>query len=238
MSHISYKFFTKHSGVSGGVYDSLNCSYNVGDAPELVNQNIDIVKSLMGADYIFTLHQIHGTEAHVVDKIIDGNECNQQISADALITRIPKVCIGILTADCAPVLLHERNSNTIAAIHCGWRSTRQDIIKNVISTINVQDTDYFATIGPCAHIDSYEVQQDFVDSIEREYEKCFRYDAGKVFFDLPKYVEMKLIKSGVTDIHNVNVNTVSNTDDYFSFRHANKYTNGICGRQISCIMIR
>ena len=238
MSHISYKFFTNHGGVSCGLYDSLNCSYSVGDDIESVRKNIGIVKSEMEADYVFSLRQVHGSEVHVVDRIIDDDECNQQISADALITKTQRICIGVLTADCAPVLLHERKSNTIAAIHCGWKSARQDIIKNVISTINVQDADYFAAIGPCAHIDSYEVQQDFIESIEREYETCFRYDAGKICFDLPKYVEMKLIQSGVTDIHNANIDTVSNTNDYFSFRRANKYTNGICGRQISCIMIR
>ena len=236
--NVVHGFFAKHGGKSDGLYSSLNCSYVVGDSEENVRENLEIVRNFMGAEVLCTLKQVHGDVVHEVKKDENlANMARQIVEGDAMITREPGICLGILTADCAPVLLHEKNSNTIAAIHCGWKSAKKDIIDRVVDKINAECPNFYAAIGPCAHVESYVVQEDFVKEFAGE-ERFFVYENGQIKFDIVEYVKAKLVKNGINNIQIINQNTVEKTNDFFSYRQAGKLSNGICGRQISCISMK
>lgn len=232
--NVPHGFFTKNGGVSKNEFESLNCSYYNGDSESLVTQNLEIVRNEMNAKVLFTLKQVHGNDAIIVDRS-NISQYKQALEADALITQEPSVCLGILTADCAPVLIS--GSGIIAAIHCGWKSTKLDIISKVVDKISQlsPQANLSAAIGPCAHVKSYIVQNDFIEQFD---DKSFfvTYSDG-VHFDLVKYVQSKLQQSGIKQISVINEDTVANTTNFFSYRRAQKHTNGVCGRQISVIML-
>ena len=234
LKNVSHGFFTKDGGVSKNEFESLNCSYYNGDVEDLVTQNLEIVRNKMNAKVLFTLKQVHGNDVIIVDKS-NISQYKQTLEADALITQDMNICLGILTADCAPVLIY--GTGIIAAVHCGWKSAKLDIIANVVSKISKLSphVTLSAAIGPCAHVESYTVQNDF---IERFNDKRFfdTYSDG-VHFDLVRYVQAKLQQSGIQQIAIIDEDTVANTTNFFSYRRAQKHTNGICGRQISVIML-
>lgn len=235
-TNVSHGFFTKLAGHSNGVFSSLNCSRTVGDDELSVTKNLKQVQDTMQSDCLFTLKQVHGNEVvHVTKSNV--HMYNQIIEADALITDLPHVCLGVLTADCAPVLLYDKCTNFVAAIHCGWKSARKDIIQKVIDKITEYGTthDIYAAIGPCVHVKSYVVQEDFKNEIEKNCD-CFEQENSVLYFNLPKYVYTKLQKAGINNISIVDIDTVSSPNMFFSYRNAMKNTDGICGRQISCIM--
>lgn len=231
-----YEFFTKQGGMSQNEFSSLNCSYSSGDNMNLVSQNLEIVRKKMQADVLFTLKQVHGNGFIVVDESHISQNA-QTIEADALITKLPNVCLGILTADCAPLLI--LGQNIVAAVHCGWRSAKADIIANVVDKVNEisENATLKAIIGPCAHVESYTVQKDFISNFEDKSRFFANYIDG-IHFDLVGYIADKLYKSGISNVNIINDDTVTNTSRFFSYRWAQKYTNGKCGRQISCVMLQ
>ncbi len=233
---IPHGFFTKLGGYSDAPFYSLNCSKNTGDCTASVAKNLAKVKNTMHADCLFILKQVHGND---IFRVTNSNVhmYDQNIEADALITNLPNVCLGVLTADCAPVLLYDKKTNFVAAIHCGWKSARKDIIKKVVDELRTygDEHEFVAAIGPCVHVKSYVVQKEFKNDIEQNCE-CFEHENNVLYFNLPKYVYNKLQQAGVDDISIIDIDTVKSTHMFFSYRHAIKKTNGICGRQISCIM--
>ena len=237
---IKHAFFTKIGGYSTGVYESLNCSLNVGDCEQFVLKNIDSIKANFEAREIISLKQIHGNNVVVVDEHFDFNLCNQQIEGDAIVTNTKNVCIAILTADCAPVLIYDTNNEIIGAIHCGWKSARYGAIENTIraiSKIATKEMQLIAAIGPCIHKESYIVQQDFISNFADNDLMFFEENLGEYRFDLPMYVKHKLTKLGVISVEVLDIDTHIDPN-FFSFRKANMETNGICGRQFSRIMLK
>lgn len=240
---IEHGFFTRHNGCSSGLYRSMNCSYNVGDLSENVSNNLEIIRRYMNADAVFTVNQVHGKKVVLVDKDFDVNKYNHSVDADAIVTTVPRICLGIVTADCAPVLLHDVLTNTVAALHCGWKSARFGVIENSISLMqNIANSsaNIRAAIGPCVHVKNYMVQEDFISQFTDEpwAKECFVRYNDEIHFDLILYVKLKLSRLGIKSIDIVDQDTVSNQDDFFSFRIAKSQTSGVCGRQISCIMIK
>jgi YfiH family protein len=232
----NHGFFGRRCGGSEGFYSSLNCSKFVGDDESLVLQNLDIIKKELNAEKLVTLRQMHGNCCIVVDW-----QTESDIKTDAMVTRAPGIAIGILTADCAPILLLDKKHRTIGAIHAGWRGAASGVIESTIQKMAELGSDpqnIVAAIGPCIAKESYEVDNDFKRNFKGKGD-CFFMINSKLHFDLPKYCQNRLRESGLNEnnIDVINVDTYADQKNYFSYRFANKNSGGICGRNISAICL-
>ena len=143
---INHGFFNNRGGISDGIYRSLNCGLGSRDKKNKVRKNLEIVKDKIGkkSKNIYLTHQVHSNKLVFIDKKFKFDI--KKIKADAIITDQKKVPIGILTADCVPILLYDNKRNMIAAIHAGWKGAFKGIIKNVISKICISSDRYFAVL--------------------------------------------------------------------------------------------
>lgn len=234
---VEHGFFGRNGGVSSGVYSSLNCSRFVGDDVNLVEKNLENVRCQLNAEKLVTLNQVHGNTCIFADKNTDSGE-----QADAIVTNISGIAIGILTADCAPVLLADEESHIIGAAHAGWRGAMRGVIQSTIQEmikLGAKTDKIKAAVGACICKNSYEIGDDF----KREFKgngSCFTLVNSKLHFDLPKYCREILLGAGVLpkNIDVLEIDTYADPANYFSFRFANQHTNGVCGRNISVICLK
>lgn len=237
---VLHNFFSKNSGHSKGLYTSLNCSTYVGDNIEDVKKNLDDIKNFIGAVHLCSLKQVHGTKVLIIDDNFDFSNSQQILEADAIVTQKRKIGLGILTADCAPVLLHDEQNDTIGVIHCGWKSARFGAIENTILAMKrlvKNKTRIVAAIGPCIHPESYIVQKNFIENFSFRDAKFFIKENDVYRFNLPAYVGNKLLENGVSQVDILNIDTYK-SNNFFSYRKANLLSNGVCGRQLSVIMLK
>ena len=152
---ISHGFFNKNGGKSKGIYKSLNCGPGSKDKKINIKANLEIVKNKIGkkTKNIFLVHQTHSNKYVFINK--NSKFTKKRLKVDAIITDQKKLPIGVLTADCAPVLLYENKKNIIAAIHAGWKGALKGIIKKVINFMlkkGCKKRNITAAIGPCIRI--------------------------------------------------------------------------------------
>ena len=236
---MSHGFFGKIGGKSTGLYASLNCSDYVGDSRENVQSNLDIAKNFLTSEpnaKLITLKQIHSNICIEVT-----NDSTSGIEADAMVTKERNIAIGILTADCAPVLFFDPQKSIIGAAHAGWRGAVGGVIESTIKKMRECGSnlnDIFAAIGPCIGKNSYEIDDDFKRNFSGSGE-CFCLVNHRIHFDLPKFCRKRLIESGIKEanIETIDIDTYANCGNYFSYRYATKHSSGICGRQLSAICL-
>lgn len=185
---------------------------------------------------LVTAKQVHSDIAIIVNGKGD-------YQADALITDKPGVAIAVYTADCTPILLEDHKNGIVAAVHAGWRGARFGVIGSAIRAMqNMGATDISAVIGPCIHQNSYEVGPDFVSVFASETANNGKYFVrsvkdGHFMFDLPTYVEDKLKKNGVENYVNLNEDTLSQPEKFFSYRRGTISGVKETGRQFSVICL-
>jgi polyphenol oxidase len=238
-----YKFFTREGGVSEGIYASLNCGPGSKDNPEHVAENRRRAAQAFGAstEQLYTLHQIHSADVIVIDK---DSDASQRPQADAMVTDRVGVVLGILTADCTPVLFHDPVARIIGAAHAGWKGAHGGIIQRTIEAmqdLGAKPERMRAMIGPTIQQRSYEVGPEFhARFTAEEQHRCFiaSVKAGHFMFDLPGYVTRKLIAAGVTNIENQRLDTCSDPAHYFSYRRTTLHAEPDYGRQLSAIMLQ
>ncbi len=241
---IRHGFFTREGGVSTGIYSGLNCGLGSSDDPALVQKNRSRVAQDLGVSQhnLVTPYQTHSPDVAVVDASFDTSNRPQ---ADAMVTQMPGRAIGIVTADCVPVLLHDPTSGTIGALHAGWKGTLSGIVQNTVATmVQMAGTQAFicAAIGPCIAQQSYEVGPEvlsafladdtgwanyFVPSDRRDHHR----------FDLGGVVENLLDKAGVARIDRIDHDTYVLEALYYSYRRATHRTESDYGRQLSAIVL-
>ncbi len=225
------RFFTRNGGVSNGVFQSSNCKYETSDDKDKVRKNREILLSSISLDAnksLFTLNQNHTNEVIIIDDPNDTPNKYLDIKADGLITTIPNIAIGILTADCIPVLLMDEEKKVIGAIHCGWQGIHKNIIKTTIDklkSLNCDIKNIKVALGPCLKKQSYEVDIDFMENIVREketYKNVFKKlsKKNKYLFDCTKYCVMKLKEEGINYIDILNFDTYKQDDLFFSYRRS------------------
>lgn len=196
---------------------------------------------ILGQDVAF-VNQVHGKEVVVIDQNYTLQNKKPLPKADALVTNLAHVSIGVITADCSPILLCDEEAGVIAAAHAGWRGAKLGIIEATIAAMqklgakNIQ-----AEIGPMIQQESYEVSQEFLDDFiveERGNQVFFKQGVAfdKYLFDLPAYVEHKLGAVGISHIKNAGIDTYQNEQDFFSFRRATHQNQSDCGRNVSVIV--
>ena len=205
--------------------------------------NLKIVKKKFGSDSkkIFLNHQIHSNKIVFIGKKF--KQTKKKFKADAVITNQSKLPIGILTADCAPILLYECKRNIIAAIHAGWRGALNGIINNVINFMikkGGKRKNIIAAIGPCISKDSYNIGKDLKEKFVRQSKKnkiFFKKKNNIIYFNLPGYVKYQLNFNKIVNIETINIDTFDEKNNFFSARQSLRLKHDDYGRNISIIMI-
>ncbi len=192
---------------------------------------------------VLFLNQIHGSEVMVIDtpEKIYGKQNLPR--ADALVSNLKNIVIGVITADCAPVLFYDEEKNIIAAAHAGWRGAKFGVIASTVAEMKkLQAKNIKAIIGPMIQQRSYQVSEEFFDDFLSEdvTNKVFfrnSISADKYQFDLSAYVEKKVRLAGVEKIENLKIDTYENEKNFFSFRRSTHLGENDCGRNVSIIAI-
>ena len=240
---ISHGFFNKEGGKSKGIYQSLNCGLGSNDKKKHIKQNLEIVKNKISkkSKKIFLLHQMHSNKFIFVNKYFRVNK--KRLKADAVITDQKKLPIGILTADCAPILIYDNISKIVAAIHAGWKGAYKDIISKVIKFMlkkGCKPKNMHAVIGPCITKKNYNVREDFLRKFLKKTKKniiFFKTRKKTIYFDLPKYIKSQLKSNKISNIEHINIDTFEAKNKFFSARRSLRLNHADYGRNISIIMI-
>lgn len=238
----SHGFMTRNGGVSTGFFSSLNAAIEKQDNPDHVLENRRRIAFSLGAkpENLITLRQIHSNRVSIVDAPF--NQENKP-SGDALVTRTPGLLIGVITADCVPILLADPQNKVVGAIHAGWKGAIGGIIEETIKTmetIMASREKILAAIGPCIWQESYEVDQNFLDAfIEKDpaHGDLFLPQGDRYLFDLPGFVTKTLLASGIKSICPSPANTYTNEDQFFSFRRKTHRNEPLFGCGFSGIML-
>ncbi len=235
-------FFGRSGGVSVGAVASLNCGLGSGDDPQAVETNrrraADAV--LTGAP-VASVHQIHSPLAEVVRSSVPHPD---RPRADALVTDVPGLLLGIVTADCAPVLLADVEAGVIGAAHAGWRGALAGVTDQAIAAMISLGADIdriVAAVGPCIARASYEVDQDFAAQILANDPADERFlstgSLEKPHFDLEAFVVARLAAAGVRRIEATGLDTYALDQRFYSYRRATHRGEADYGRQLSLIGI-
>ena len=239
---VKHCFFNRQGGKSKGIYESLNCGRGSFDKKKYINKNLIIACKKISKSYkkLILLNQIHSNKFFFIKnfKLI-----KTKLIGDAIITNQRKIIIGVLTADCAPVLIYDKKLKIISAIHAGWKGAYKGIIQNVVEQLRKRGSktkNLIAAIGPCISQKSYEVQNDFESKFLRQSKKnkiFFNKIKNKTYFSLNKYVKYQLESLGIKKIDIIDQDTYKQKNNFFSARRSIHKKQDDYGRNISLIMI-
>ncbi|HYM04577.1 MAG TPA: peptidoglycan editing factor PgeF [Stellaceae bacterium] len=241
---IRHAFFTREGGVSGGIFASLNCGFGSSDDTARVAENRERAAASLGlpGDRLVTCFQVHSGEAVVVERPWRRDEHPR---ADAMVTRIPGVALGILTADCAPVLFADAQARVIGAAHAGWRGALNGILDETVRKMQelgaVRDR-IKAVIGPCIAQPSYEVGPEFPSPFLAEAaENALLFTPaarpGHFLFDLAGYAARRLNRLGIDQVDRTGGDTAAEAERFFSYRRACLRGEKDYGRELSAICL-
>ena len=244
LAGVQHRFFTRAGGVSAGLFSSLNCGYGSADDPENVRENRRRAAATfgLGEPDLLTVHQIHSTEVLTV-----GDErwtSPGSPKADALVTNRPGVALGVMAADCAPVLLADAGAGVIGAAHAGWRGALAGVVQTTIAAmerLGARREDMRIVVGPCIGPASYEVGPEFPapflaqDAANAAYFRTASR-AGHFLFDLPGYLCGRLGREGVSATATGH-DTLPGDAPFFSYRRNTLAGVRDYGRGLSAIML-
>lgn len=236
---LAHGFFTRAGGVSEGAFASRNCGFAAGDAPERVRENRARSLAELGlpADRLITLRQVHSPNVVTVrGPWPDG----VAPAADGLVTDRPELALGILTADCAPILFADTQAGIIGAAHAGWRGALDGVIEATVAAmvaLGARASRIRAAVGPCIAQASYEVGPEFRERFRAvDAKSLFRPGAGDRFqFDLPGFARRRLEAAGVGHIDVLGRDTCAEADIFFSYRRSVLTKAGGYGSNLSAI---
>ncbi len=238
---VLHGFFTRAGGVSTGLYDSLNCGMGSSDDQGLVRENRSRVAAALGVASLSSVHQIHSAEVAVVtEPWLPG----QGPRADAMVTDQPDLALGILTADCAPVLFADGAAGVVGAAHAGWKGALGGVLQatiEVMEQLGGHRARIVAVVGPCISSANYEVGAEFEARFVAEREEFSRYftpamAAEKYMFDLPGFCLDRLIEAGVAAT-STGLCTYADEKRFFSYRRTTHRSEPDYGRQLSVIAL-
>jgi polyphenol oxidase len=241
-SPAKHGFFTRLHGLSKKQFKSLNCSSSNEDDKKNVNGNrLIAIKNLnLNKKKLILIKQTHSS------KVIRINEANldQEIEADGVITSLNNVVLGILTADCAPIIIYDDKNKFVCNLHSGWKGSLNNISEKAIKLFdkyNIKRKNLIAIVGPCLGAKNYEVDKNFQQKFIKKnlkYAKFFRKkNAIKSYFNLRALINYQLSELGLKKIHNINRDTYSNDNLFFSHRRATHKGQKTTGRLINLISL-
>lgn len=238
---IRHAFFTRQGGVSGGVFDSLNAGLGSTDDSDHVTENRRRMAHYMGVGQydLLTCYQTHSA---YVENLRQRWECERP-EADAMVTSAPGIALGILTADCAPVLFADAEARVIGAAHAGWKGAFTGVLENTVAEmekLGASRDRIKAVIGPCIGPESYEVSDAFVTRFtDSDIGLGFFFTPnrpGHALFDLPAYVLYRLGNAGV-EAEWCGHDTLPDEARFFSYRRKTLRNEPDYGRQVSAIAL-
>ena len=239
-NNIRHSFFSKKNGVSKGIYKSLNCGLGSNDKKKNIIRNLNLVSKSMNIEFkdLVLMNQTHSNKVTLVDK----KNKNKRLNSDALVTKLKGIGLGVLTADCVPIILYDEKNNIIGCVHAGWKGAASGVIENTIKKFKKisSNNKIFASVGPCIGKKSYEVDLNFYRNFISKSKKNSIYFSKKnklkKLFNLRKYVNDKLIKLNVKVDH-VYHDTFRDKNRFFSYRRSQKLGENDYGRCISIISL-
>lgn len=241
---IRHGFFTRQGGVSGGIYASLNCGYGSGDRPEHVAENRAIAASRLGVapEHLVSCHQVHGTHVMTVEQPWQRGDNPR---ADGMVTRVPGIALGVLAADCAPILFAEPSARIVGAAHGGWRGALAGVAEATVAamqTLGAERGRIRAAIGPCIAQPSYEVGPEFAANFAATDPGCETFfrpaeRAGHFLFDLPGYLAHRLGRLGLAAVEHTGHDTAAEEALFFSYRRARRSGESDYGRGLAAIAL-
>ena len=237
---IKHCFFSRKGGVSEGLYKSLNCGLGSRDKRKNILKNLSYVAKKLKSNKknLILMKQTHSNK---VIKIKNNNS-NKKIISDAIITNKKGIILGVLTADCVPILLFDYSSKYIACIHAGWRGAFSGIIENTITKIKklTSQNNFYASVGPCIGRNNYEVDLKFYYKFVKRAKNNKRYfskkNSKKKFFDLRNFINDKLVRLNVKTDHVIH-DTFEESNNFFSYRRSSNLGHNDYGRCLSVIKL-
>ena len=244
LQSVKHGFFGRSGGVSTGIYSSLNLSENTTDSKANIYANRGLVLDALdiSSHKVFFPNQLHTNNVVFIDKKADYDKLSHE-PVDAVITNLKGIGIGILTADCSPILAHESESGFILAIHAGWKSALAGVCENALNCLKDLGVDIkkiSVAIGPTISKKFYEVKLDFIEGFIKTdpcFEKFFIKEGGNYFFDLTLFIESRFNLFGVYDVNNLGLCTYENPELFFSNRRAYHKSERDFGRMASIICL-
>jgi YfiH family protein len=241
---IRHAFFSRAGGVSTGVYEGLNGGTGSSDKPEHIAENRARMAAAVGVkpEHFLTAYQIHSPDVVVAETPWPQDA---RPKADAIVTKVPGLAIGISTADCGPVLFADPHARVLGAAHAGWRGAFGGVIESTLAAMERLGADrarVVAAAGPMISQPNYEVGQELVDRFLAADPANARFFVpaarpGHALFDLPGYVVSRLEAAGVGQIENLAVCTYGNPSQFYSYRRSTHRAEPDYGRHINAIAL-
>jgi YfiH family protein len=235
---VRHGFFTREGGVSTGLYASLNCGLGSEDAREAVMANRGLAMAALGfrPENLVLPHQVHSAKAERVEAVWAPGAAPK---ADALVTDLPGVCLGILSADCVPILFADSEVGIVGVAHAGWKGARAGILEAAIEAmvgLGAAPRRIVAGIGPAIRQQSYEVGAEFLEHFA-DARDLFRpsSSAGRLLFDLPGYVGRRLRRAEIGTVEDLALDTFGDEARMFSYRRGTQRGIMQYGRMMSAI---
>ena len=241
---VSHGFFGRQGGVSKGIFASLNCGPGSGDErADVIENRKRVSDALSSGAPLLTLYQIHSGNAVTVTAPWNIGEGPQ---ADAMATNMPNIALGILAADCAPVLFADAEAKVIGAAHAGWKGAISGVTDSTIAameTLGARRNRITAAIGPCISQTNYEVGPEFRERFLEADSSFARFfvpsdKADHFRFDLEGFVAQRLDAAGIASVERLSTCTYAAEGDFFSFRRATHRGEKDYGRQVSAIVLK
>lgn len=241
---IRHAFFERTGGVSEGLYTSLNCGFGSGDEADRVAENRSraLARLELEPDGLVTAYQVHSNRVAVVESPWPREAAPK---VDAMVSRIPRLALGILTADCAPVLLADADAGVIGAAHAGWHGALDGILDAVVAAmidLGATPERIVAGVGPAIGQRSYEVGPEFPAPFLAQSDAhhdffCPATRDGHFMFDLKGYVARRLVGAGVQNVQILPCDTCAEDARFFSYRRSCQRGESDYGRGLSAIVL-
>jgi YfiH family protein len=243
LSAVPHGFLGRRGGVSAGPLAGLNVGYGSKDDRSAIDENRRrAIEAILPGAELATVHQVHSADVVYAER--PWPQAGRP-HADAMVTDRPGLLLGILTADCAPVLLADAHARVVGAAHAGWRGALAGVTDTTIGAmeqLGAHRERISAAVGPCITQLSYEVSEDFRQHFAEQEPGSERFFAesatGKPHFDLPGYVVHRLLVAGIEQVEALQLDTYAEPDRFYSYRRATHRGEADYGRQLSAIALR
>ena len=240
---VQHAFFTRQGGVSSGIYEGLNVGSGSNDAPDNIAENRRRAAGVFGNPHrpVLTPWQVHSPDALTVSAPFEG----ERPKADAIVTATPGLVIGVVTADCGPILFSDAKAKVVGAAHAGWKGALHGVLENTIvamETLGASRDNTKAVLGPSISQKNYEVGSDFISAftdVGADNAKFFAasVNSGHAMFDLSGFILRQLAAMGVEAMATGDC-TYADEENFFSYRRTTHRREPDYGRQLSAISIR
>ena len=244
LTGIRHGFFTRAGGVSSGLYASFNGGVGSQDDAGKVLENRARMAAALGVEprRLLTAYQTHSPNVVVAEAPWTTENRPQ---ADAIVTRMRALAIGVTTADCGPVLFAEPRAGVIGAAHAGWRGALTGVIEATIAAmerLGAAQRQIRAAIGPMIRQGNYEVGPDLVERFRADDPASSRFFGpakrdGHAMFDLAGYIAARLKRAGITEVEDVGLCTYADPEQFFSYRRSTHRAEADYGRHVNAIAL-